>query len=173
MTRTIMEAPERLVGFMATGITRRHLLRRSGEAALAAAMAGAFLDKVMIDPAYADLHCWGHDMVNCGVQCKAGDTVCGPSPYCGDNHCHDDGECKDENDFGTRYRDYEGGSCEGIIGNKGNCWCSCSGSGTMRRCCDCCQQNNPGPTSSCTSCPNGETWYRCICHIVVCDNCCS
>jgi hypothetical protein len=167
VTRRLRNASDRVVLGAASGITRRRLFRTSGRAALVASMSAAFLDKVFIDPSYA-VTCFGFD---CGTECKT-NSLCGPSPGCGSNHCQGNGQCLDELTFGSRHRFYEGGTCEQNLQNKINCWCSCSSNGTLRRCCDCCQRNSTGVASYCTSCPNGETWYRCICSTILCQGCC-
>lgn len=167
MAARLREAPDRLVLGAANRITRRRLFRRAAGTALGASLGLAFLDKVAVDPAYA-VTCFGRPD-DCGVQCKSGD-LCGPSPGCGSNHCLGNGQCT--HDGGTRHRFYEQGTCQQPIANKQNCWCSCSGNRRMRRCCDCCQQNSTGVDARCTSCPNGQTWYKCVCSVVICDNCC-
>lgn len=171
MTQRIRGAPQRLVALTATGITRRRLVRRAGEVALGAAMAGAFLDRVATDPSYA-LTCWGQN--GCGSECKRED--CGPSPPCGDNHCRDDGECANyqEPRHHTRNRYYGDDQCRGEVQNdfSVNCWCNCF-SGNVHRCCDCCQENDTGDWRRCHNCGvNNENWYRCFCRKRLCTNCC-
>ena len=169
MPTRLREGPDRLVVGAAHRLTRRRLLRGAAGTALGASMGLAFLDKVMVDPAYA-ITCFNRPE-ECGVACKRND-LCGPSPPCGSNHCMSNGQCKDENEFGTRYRYYTESTCEQPIDNKQNCWCSCSSNGKMRRCCDCCQKNSTGVDARCTSCPNGQRWYKCVCGVTICDNCC-
>lgn len=174
MTQRIREAPERLVTRTAIAITRRRLVRRGGEVALGAAMAGAFLDRLMTDPAFAEKHCFGHGNIDCGMDstaCEQG--VCGPSPPCGDNHCRDDGECADYQEPGhhTRNRNYGKDYCAGgVTDDKTNCWCTCLDNNTMHRCCDCCQENQPSPPGAhCMGCP--WTGWKCRCSAKVADNC--
>jgi hypothetical protein len=177
VTKRIREAPERLVTRAAIGITRRRFIRRGGEVALGAAMAGAFLDRLASPAFAAERHCFGHDNINCGLpndpnQCEQG--PCGPSPPCGDNHCRNDGECADyqQPDHHTRNRAYKGDDCAGAVtDDMTNCWCSCLGGGNgMHRCCDCCQENQPSPPGDhCMMCP--WTGWKCTCSAKVADNC--
>jgi hypothetical protein len=174
IVRRVGQVPERVVARTATGITRRRLLRRAGGVALGAALAAAYLDKVATDPAFA-VTCFGHGDIHCGLACKT--EPCGPSPKCGDNHCHANGQCM-QNDVGgshTKGRTYEGGECTALpdVDYRGNCWCNCSG-GKMRRCCDCCQENDTGADKFCWNCPWQNPWYKCHCHQDICENpgCC-
>lgn len=169
MSHKLTEPAEALVARSARAMTRRRLFRRAGTAALGASLVTAYVDRSLVDPAFA-VSCFGRNE-ECGVQCKQG--LCGPSPGCGSNHCLGNGQCVDDNR--TRHRFYEGNTCEGSnIPNKQNCWCSCSPQGKMRRCCDCCQENDTGSSFRClnTSCPGQSYWFACVCSTVICDNCC-
>lgn len=147
---TIPDTPGRLaddvVRGMAATLTRRRLLRRTGTAALALTMGGAFLGKA--ERAWAIGTCYG-----------LGNGPCGPSPLCSGT-CSSDGRC--HLCYRRKYATY---TCD-TTGTVANCWteyCNCGTSwpGTWS-CCDCCCPSGGG--SACSGC--GST-SACICRKLV------
>jgi hypothetical protein len=134
---------ETLVNRTARGVvTRRGLIKRTSGTALASALGLAYLgsgDRAEL--AFA-----------------AGDHVCGPSPYCGQDHCYSDGHCHETSN--RKPQAYGGGYCIGSQSNYVNCWPVCA-SGIKYRCCDCCVQANIG-SGACSNC-GSSGWDKCIC----------
>jgi hypothetical protein len=143
-----------IVMAIAQGISRRDLLRRTGEVGIALGLAATGV-------------LWGSEAeaIHTSEPCNnsTGCPSCGPSPPCGADDCRADGQCELSTQY-VRKRGYAQGACDsqGVH----NCWLSncCNACGgewhCVVRCCDCCTPDNNGYTMC--SCASPDR-FRCHC----------
>jgi hypothetical protein len=139
---TATVAAEGLVIRAARELTRRRLLRRSGEAVLGGTLAAAFVG-ARTQPSLAQ-----------------GQTACPTVAICNSTRCYPDGTC--HNTARTKPAGYLQFNCI-YSGGPTQCWTEQHGCFWV--CCDCCVDYNTG-SGVCQNC--GAFYYACVCRRSYC-----